>query len=63
VILDEPTANLDPESAEIVADAVERLRAGRMVLLAVHRPGLAARADRIVCLDAGRIVEPEAEAA
>jgi ATP-binding cassette subfamily C protein CydD len=63
VILDEPTANLDPESADVVAAAVERLRTGRTVLLAVHRPGLAARADRVVRLDAGRIVEAAAEAA
>jgi ATP-binding cassette, subfamily C, bacterial CydD len=63
VILDEPTANLDFESAEVVAEAVERLREGRTVLLAVHRPGLAVRADRIVQLESGRIVETEAEAA
>jgi ATP-binding cassette, subfamily C, bacterial CydD len=63
VILDEPTANLDAESAELVANAVERLRAGRTVLLAVHRPGLAERADRVVRLEAGRIIEAEAEAA
>jgi ATP-binding cassette, subfamily C, bacterial CydD len=63
VILDEPTANLDSESAELVADAVDRLRDGRTVLLAVHRPELAARADRIVRLEAGRIVERAAEVA
>jgi ATP-binding cassette, subfamily C, bacterial CydD len=63
VLLDEPTANLDGESAEIVADAVERLRVDRTVLLAVHQPELAARADRVVRLAAGRIVEPAAEAA
>jgi ATP-binding cassette, subfamily C, bacterial CydD len=63
VILDEPTANLDPESAELVGNAVERLRAGRTLLLAVHRPGLAARADRVLRLEAGRIVEAAAEAA
>ena len=63
VILDEPTANLDPESAAVVAEAVGRLRAGRTVLLAVHRPRLAARADRVVRLDAGRIVEAAAVAA
>ncbi len=57
VILDEPTANLDPASAALVADAVERLCEHRTVLLIVHRPELAARADRIVRLDAGRIVE------
>jgi ATP-binding cassette, subfamily C, bacterial CydD len=63
VILDEPTAHLDPVSAELVSDAVERLRAGRTVLLIVHRPELAARADRIVHLHEGRIVETAAAAA
>jgi ATP-binding cassette, subfamily C, bacterial CydD len=63
IVLDEPTANLDGESAEIVADAVERLRADRTVLLAVHQPELASRADRVVRLAAGRIVELAAEAA
>ena len=63
VILDEPTANLDPASAALVSDAIERLRAGRTVLLIVHRPELAARADRIVQLHEGRIVEHAAAAA
>jgi ABC-type multidrug transport system fused ATPase/permease subunit len=63
VILDEPTANLDSESAALAADAVDRLRDGRTVLLAVHRPELAARADRIVRLESGRIVERAAEVA
>ena len=60
VILDEPTANLDPESAELVGVALERLREGRTVLLIAHRPELARRADRIVTLEAGRIVEHRA---
>jgi ABC-type multidrug transport system fused ATPase/permease subunit len=63
VILDEPTANLDRVSAAIVAEAVERLRVGRTVLLCVHERGLAARADRVVRLEAGRIVEAAVEAA
>ena len=63
VILDEPTANLDRTSSEIVAEAVARLGAGRTVLLAVHDAALAARADRIVRLEAGRIVDLAAEAA
>ena len=57
VVLDEPTANLDPQSAEQVGDAVERLRHGRTVLLIAHRPELAARADRVVRIEAGRIVD------
>jgi ABC-type multidrug transport system fused ATPase/permease subunit len=63
VILDEPTANLDPASAAVVTEAVERLQAGRTVLLMVHRPELAALADRIVHLRDGRIVETTAAAA
>jgi ATP-binding cassette, subfamily C, bacterial CydD len=63
VILDEPTANLDADSAELVEEAVERLREGRTVLLIAHRPELARRADRIVTLVAGRVVEAALEAA
>jgi ATP-binding cassette subfamily C protein CydD len=63
VLLDEPTADLDPANAELVGEAVERLREGRTVLLVAHRPELAARADRIVRLEAGRILEPSQEAA
>ncbi len=62
VILDEPTANLDPASAELVATAIDRLRAGRTVLLIAHRPELAARADRVVRLEAGRLAGRLAEA-
>jgi ABC-type multidrug transport system fused ATPase/permease subunit len=60
VILDEPTADLDPTSAEVVAEAVERLRQGRMVLLIAHRPELVAHADRVVALAGGTAVREEA---
>ena len=63
VILDEPTANLDPVSAELVGEAIERLRSGRTVLLIVHRPELAAHADRVLRLEDGRIVKSEEAAA
>jgi thiol reductant ABC exporter CydD subunit len=56
VILDEPTADLDPESAALVGEAVDRLRVGRTVLLVSHRPQLAVRADRVVSVDGGRAV-------
>jgi ATP-binding cassette, subfamily C, bacterial CydD len=51
-ILDEPTADLDRLSADVVAEAVERLRPGRTVLLISHRTELVHGADRIVSLDA-----------
>ena len=63
VILDEPTANLDPVSAELVGEAIERLRPGRTILLIVHRPELATSADRVMRLENGRIVDPEEAAA
>jgi thiol reductant ABC exporter CydD subunit len=56
VILDEPTADLDPESAELVGAAVDRLLGDRTVLLVAHRPQLAERADRIVQLDETRML-------
>ena len=64
VVLDEPTADLDPESAALVGEAVERLRRGRTVLVIAHRPELVRRADRVVVLAGGRAtVAPASEAA
>jgi len=57
VVLDEPNANLDRRSAELVEDAIDRLRVGRTVLLVAHSPELTALADRVVTLTAGRLVE------
>jgi ATP-binding cassette, subfamily C, bacterial CydD len=55
VVLDEPTANLDPANAAAVGDALERLADGRTVLLIAHSPELAGRADRVVRLEGGRV--------
>jgi ATP-binding cassette subfamily C protein CydD len=64
VVLDEPTANLDPASAELVTYAIEHLREGRTLLVIAHRPEPAQRADRVITLQAGRVVaEREAAAA
>ncbi|GIJ71472.1 thiol reductant ABC exporter subunit CydD [Virgisporangium ochraceum] len=52
VLLDEPTANLDGESADTVMAAIRRLAAGRTVLIAAHRPELVALADRELRLGA-----------
>ena len=56
VVLDEPTANLDPFNADLVTAAIERLCHGRTVLLIAHDARLAAVADRVIRLDEGRIV-------
>ena len=57
LILDEATSQLDLESEALVARAVANLMAGRTTLVIAHRLSTVRRADRIVVLDAGRIVE------
>ena len=57
VILDEVTSQLDAASETIIRDAVVRLAAGRTVIVVSHRLRLAAVADEIVVLEAGRVVE------
>ncbi len=61
VLLDEPTANLDRDSEAAVLDAIDRLRAGRTVLIATHSPQVIARADRVIRIEAGRVVETDGE--
>jgi thiol reductant ABC exporter CydD subunit len=63
VVLDEPTANLDADTAASIADAIEALAADRTVLLITHDRRLAARAHRIVELADGRIAGAERLAA
>ncbi|MBV8998845.1 MAG: thiol reductant ABC exporter subunit CydD [Solirubrobacterales bacterium] len=50
VILDEPTADLDADSVDIISAAVRRLRQGRTMLLIAHRPELVRHTDRVVHL-------------
>jgi ATP-binding cassette, subfamily B, bacterial len=57
LLLDEATAALDLASEAEVARAAERLLASRTTLVVAHRLTTAARADRIVVLDQGRIAE------
>ncbi len=57
LILDEATAYLDPADEARVVAAMERLMQGRTVLLIAHRLGTVRRADRVVVLDGGRVVQ------
>jgi ATP-binding cassette, subfamily B, bacterial len=57
LLLDEATAALDLAAEAEVIRATEQLAAKRTTLLVAHRLTTAARADRIVVLDSGRIVE------
>jgi subfamily B ATP-binding cassette protein MsbA len=57
LILDEATSALDAESEHLVQQALDRLMLGRTTLVIAHRLATIERADRIVVMDAGRIVE------
>ena len=57
VLLDEVTSALDPVNEAAVHEGIERLMAGRTVILVAHRMRTVQRADRVVFLDGGRIVE------
>ena len=57
VVLDEATSSLDSESEQLVNSAMERLLTGRSTLIIAHRLSTVRRADRLLVLDAGRIVE------
>ena len=57
LILDEPTANLDSETEAEIEVALTRLMVGRTALVVAHRLSTVVKADRIVVLEAGRVVE------
>lgn len=62
VVLDEPGANLDPESASLLRDALDRILAGRTALIIAHRLSTIQQADHVVLLDQGRVVQAGAHA-
>ena len=57
LILDEPTAALDPETERALLDALSATGQDRLTIVIAHRLSTIERADRIVHLDQGRVVE------
>jgi subfamily B ATP-binding cassette protein MsbA len=57
LILDEATSHLDSESESLVQKALQNLMQGRTTLVVAHRLATVMRADRIVVMEEGRIVE------
>ncbi len=62
VLLDEPTSQLDSQTEAAIQDSLDRLFQNKTVLIIAHRLSTASRADRIVVMESGRIVEMGAPA-
>lgn len=57
MVLDEATSNIDVATETHVQEGIERLMEGRTSIVIAHRLSTIQRADRIVVIDRGRIVE------
>ncbi len=57
LLLDEPTASIDVETESLMLEALQQVFAGRTVLVVAHRLWTVQRADRIVVMQDGRIVQ------
>lgn len=59
ILIDQPATHLDDESESVIDRAVQQVSKGRTTLVAAHRPQLVKRADRILRVRDGRLVESD----
>lgn len=57
LILDEPTSALDAQTEKIITEALEKLMRGKTTFIIAHRLSTVRRADKIIVLKEGRVVE------
>src|SRR5262249_6126068 len=62
LILDEPTSSIDSKTEVVILDALDRLMLGRTTFLIAHRLSTIRRADQILVIDQGRLVEQGTQA-
>lgn len=57
IILDEPTAALDPQTEQALVDSLRSIRKDKLVVIVAHRLSTIQEADKIVFLDGGRVLD------